>query len=67
MTCNASIAQRALEGMNKVSIGDLNLLNFPDEIIDTDVLPLHQYFDSVAWKHLLQISKPLSCFLMPSK
>ena len=50
MTCNASIAQRELEGINKVSIGDLNLLNFPDEIIDTDVLPLRQYFDSVAWK-----------------
>ena len=62
MTCKASITQSALEGRNKVSVVDLNLGNIPDEMIDIDVLPLRQYFDSVAWKHLHQISKPLSLF-----
>ena len=61
MTCKASIAQSALEGRNnKVSVVDLNLGNIPDEMIDIDVLPLRH--DSVAWKHLQQISRPLSLF-----
>ena len=45
-----------------MSVVDSNLGNIPDEMIDIDVLPLRQYFDSVAWKHLHQISKPLSLF-----
>jgi len=42
-TCKEIIAQRALEGKEQVSLGELDLSRLPDEVIDTDISSLRKY------------------------
>ena len=48
-----TVAHRALEGKQQVSLSELDINRLPDEIIDTDILQLQKYIDKAAWKHLL--------------